>query len=459
MIENSTAKLLEWRYDPVKFIEEVFGEYPDKIQRDILTALANHPRVAVRSGHGIGKTWTAARASLWFLLTHPYAKVITTAPTAHQVKKILWSEIHSAINKMPMVLRNSLDVLDVEVYVKDVKNRRIKDWFLLGRSSDKPEYMQGFHAQNLMFILDEASGIDNNIYEAIQGSQTTNAKMLLIGNPTRPEGFFYDVFHKNNDLWKTFHVSCYDSSRVRPEWIKQMIEEWGVDSAVFKVRVLGDFPEIAENTLFPLNWVETAIHINVELTPPIKYRIGIDVAREGFDETVLTVVAYDGFNVKVVTIDSESKRDLVWTVSRAKKLFKEYNAEMIIIDDVGVGGGVTDMLKAEGYPVNPIKFGASPTNNTAKGIFYNLKAQIYYELREFFDPSRPAKIQIPDNHKLVRDLTALKQDYTSTDKLKIVKPSKSPDYADSLALAVTNVNLRGGAILPPSKYLKQKEDI
>jgi len=459
MYDDLTAKLLQWRDDPVTFVEEVFGEYPDKYQQEILRSVAKYPRVAVRSGHGIGKTWTAARSALWFLLTHPNSKIITTAPTWHQVKQILWSEIHSAVNKLPTVLRNTLDVLDMEIYVKDQNGNRIKDWFLIGRSSDKPEYMQGFHAKHLMFILDEASGIDTSIYEAIQGSQTTNAKMLLIGNPTKAEGFFYDAFHKNSDLWRTLHVSCYDSPRVKSEWIKSMEDEWGKDSAVFKVRVLGEFPELADNVLFPLSWVEKAIHNDFELEGDIEYRIGIDVAREGFDETVLTVIATDGFNVKVITIEAGAKRDLVWTVSRAKNLFKKYNAKIIAVDDVGVGGGVTDMLKAEGYPVSPIKFGASPTNNTAKGIFYNLKAQIYYELRDYFDPATPQKIKIPDHHKLVRDLTALKQDYTSSDKLKIVKPQKSPDYADSLAIAVTKVNFRGGAVLPPLKYIKKKEVI
>ncbi|MBO8180277.1 MAG: PhoH family protein [Archaeoglobus sp.] len=448
--------LAEWQRDPILFIADFFGEKPDPLQADVLRAIAKHKKVAVRSGHGVGKTWLAARAAIWFFVTHPYSKVITTAPTWQQVRKILWSEIHSALRKVPPLLRDNFEILDTEIYMKDATGNRIQEWYITGRSSDRPENMQGFHAPYLFFIIDEASGVKDEIYEAIEGSQTTEAKMLLIGNPTKPEGYFYNAFHKNRDLWATFHLSCLDSPRVSKEWIEERRKEWGIDSVLYKVRVLGEFPDVISNALIPLHWIEKATQVKLDFKPEdpdVEIRIGVDVARMGEDETVITIIGQKGNAIKVFDIISAQGKETTWTARRAKRLYEKYNAKVINVDDTGVGGGVTDLLREEGVKVNPVKFGASPTNNEAKALFLNLKAQIYYELRDYFDPSKEGIISIPDHSKLIRDLSAIKQDYTSKDKIKIIDPPKSPDYADSLALAVTRAGRRE-ILRPPSIFLR-----
>ncbi|MBO8173492.1 MAG: PhoH family protein [Bacillaceae bacterium] len=456
-----TDLLLTWQADPVQFVVDFFAEKPDPKQAEVLQALATHDQVAVRSGHGVGKTWTAARAAIWFFVTHPYSKVITTAPTWQQVKRVLWPEIHAAFRKVPPMLRANFEVLDMEIYMRGVDRTRLQDWFIVGRSADKAENMQGFHAPYLLFILDEASGIKEEIYEAIMGSQTTNAKILAIGNPTRPEGFFYDAFHKNRDLWATFHISCYDSPRVSTKWIEARKQEWGGESPLFKVRVLGEFPDAVSNALIPLHWIEKAIIPGggpdwAEFSPyekGVNVQIGVDVARMGEDETVITVVAKKEMVAKVVDVIAASKRETTWTARRVKRVYEKYGAERVLVDDTGVGGGVTDLLREEGVNVRPIKFGASPTNAEAKHLFLNLKAQIYFELRDYFDPSKDQMLIIPDHSKLIRDLSALKVDYTSRDLIKIIDPPKSPDYADSLALALAQVGGRR-VLHPPSVFVR-----
>lgn len=450
-------ELLEaWKEDPILFIADFFNETPDKKQADVLRALPHANKIAVRSGHGVGKTWLASRAAIWYFVTHPYSKVITTAPTWQQLRKILWSEIHSAMREVPDVFKANFEILDMDIYMRDANGNRLADWFITGRSSDKPDNMQGFHAPYLFYIVDEASGVKEEIYEAIEGSQTTNAKMLLIGNPIRPEGYFYNAFHKNRELWTTFHISCYDSPRVSKKWIEERKKEWGENSPVFKARVLGEFPDMVENALIPLAWVERAIQNNFEFKPAdedVKIRIGVDVARHGQDETVITVIGQKGDLVKVFEIVAAQGKDTTWTARRAKRLFDAYQADVVNVDDTGVGGGVTDLLKEEGVKANPIKFGANPTNDNAKLIFANLKAQIYYELRDYFDPAKEGAIDIPDNAKLIRDLTGLKQDYTSRDKIQIIDPPKSPDYSDSLAMAVTTAGVKK-VLKPPSIFLR-----
>lgn len=452
--------MVEWQKDPVLFIADFFGEKPDPPQEKVLRALATRDQVAVRSGHGVGKTWLAARAAIWFFVTHPYSKVITTAPTWQQVKKVLWPEIHSALRKVPAFFRNNFEVLEMEIFMRGPNGERLQDWFIVGRSSDKPENMQGFHAPYLMFIIDEASGVKDEIYEAIMGSQTTRAKVLAIGNPTRPEGFFYDAFHKNRDLWATFHISCYDSPRVSREWIEKRKREWGEDSPLFKVRVLGEFPEAVSNALIPLHWIEKAVALNnselANIDPfdeGVEVTVGVDVARMGEDETVFTVVARKGVVAKVIEIQSFARSETTQTARRAKRLYEKYNAKHVAVDDTGVGGGVTDLLKEERVRVVPVKFGANPTNDAAKKLFANLKAQIYWELRDHFDPSKESILIIPDHPKLIRDLSAMKMGYTSRDLIKIIDPPKSPDYSDSLALAVTQAAMKGTR-MPPRMFLK-----
>lgn len=459
MNEDLTTLLETWRKDPVRFTIDLFGEKPDPIQAEVMRAVAEHPQVAVKSGHGVGKTWLSARLALWYFITHPYSKVITTAPTMNQVKTILWPEIHAAVRKLPEAIKPSLELLDTTLYMRGPDGSRLKEWYIIGRASDKPENVQGFHAPYIMLIVDEASGMPREVFEAFQGAQTTNSKVLLVGNPTKAEGVFYDAFHKHRDLWKTFTISCIDSPRVSREWIEARKREWGEDSVVYRVRVLGEFPDVVSDALIPLHWIEAAAARDLPIhpgDPGVKVRVGVDVARTGEDETVITVVGLKGDAAKVLEIVAAQGKPTTWTAAKAAELADRYNAEIINVDDTGVGGGVTDILKARGYRVGRIVFGARPTSEEAKMTFANLKAQIYHELREWFDPERPGVIAIPDHSKLIRDLSGLKVDYTAVDKLKIVDPPKSPDYADSLVIAITRVSTAKGTARPPSRFRRRR---
>lgn len=253
-----------WLNDPAKFCVDVFSEQPDNLQKQIFDAIALCDRVAVRSGNGPGKTWTAARIALWFFVTRPNSLVITTAPTWTQVQNLLWKEIRGGIEKSPILKPFVyMPPRDAELFMVRPDGNYGPGWGCLGRSTDKKENMQGFHNPYLMFIVDEASGVDDTIFEAIEGTQTqegvNTSKMLLIGNPTKDSGYFFEVFHKRAANWKTFHLDSRKSPRVKKEWIKQMAEEYGEDSNFYQVHVLGNFPQYGEDTLIPLHWIEKAV--------------------------------------------------------------------------------------------------------------------------------------------------------------------------------------------------------
>jgi hypothetical protein len=236
------------RTDPVWFCRNVLGFEPWSKQREILEALRDHDRVAVRSAHGIGKTAIAARAVLWFLLAHGpnSCRVVTTAPTWEGVRDLLWAEIKVAVRNARVPFGATPNVTDL---------RLAADWFAKGLSTDVPERFQGHHADHLLLVVDEASGVDEAIYDAARGFLTgQGAKVLLIGNPTRTVGTFRRAFDPDSG-WRTIHVSAFDSpnltgedvptkvARALPtdEWIGEMRRDYGDESATYAVRVLGEF--------------------------------------------------------------------------------------------------------------------------------------------------------------------------------------------------------------------------
>jgi len=259
--EQLTQIVRSWQNNPIKFCKDCFNEEPDVMQRQMFDAIVSNNRVAVRSGNGPGKTWTAARLSVWFFVTRPLSIVVTTAPTWQQVQKLLWKEIRACISQSKLLQSCIyLPPRDAAAFMIKPDGTYSDDWMMLGRSTDRKENMQGFHAPYLMFVVDEGSGVDDDIYEAIEGTQTQKgvnvAKTLVIGNPTRAEGYFYDVFHSKSSKWTNIHLDCRLSPRVSEQWIEDRKDEYGEDSAFFQVHVLGNFPPYGDDVLIPLFWIE-----------------------------------------------------------------------------------------------------------------------------------------------------------------------------------------------------------
>ena len=191
----------EYWENPVRFVGDFFGVTPEPYQADILDAVAEFPSVAVRSGHGVGKTAIASWAAPWFLVTRPMSRVMTTAPTFQkQVRDLLWAEIHKWIRRSP--LASELNRSKVRLSIPGFD----EEWFAVGVAASSPENMEGPHADYLFYVIDEAKGVPDDIFEGIAGTQTTEAKQLLISTPGAQLGHFHRVFTKLRTTWKTFHV-------------------------------------------------------------------------------------------------------------------------------------------------------------------------------------------------------------------------------------------------------------
>ena len=248
---------------PHYFARRILNVRPWSKQKEILDALPHHHRIAVKSGNGLGKGFTAAIATLWFLHTHNPAIVLTTAPTFRQVRHILWRQIHTLHRRNPQTLGGQLLHTRWEL----AHNR-----YALGLSADHPDQFQGFHSPNLLLIVDEAEGVPDPIYDAITAITTTaNAQLLLLGNPTTNSGAFRRAFHQERHTYKTITISALDSPNltanhpiipglVTPQWVKERQQIWGIDNPLYQSRVLGQFPDQTQDTLIPLSLIEAAIY-------------------------------------------------------------------------------------------------------------------------------------------------------------------------------------------------------
>src|SRR5690625_4698337 len=242
-IEFFKKKIPIYRKEPWTFAEEVVNFIPDTWQKEVLKDIVDHTHVSVRSGQGVGKTGLEAVIALWFLSVYPFPKVIATAPTRQQLHDILWAEISKWQSQSPL-LESLLKWTKTKIYMRKHEER----WFATARTATKPENMQGFHEDNMLFIVDEASGVADNIMEAILGTLSgENNKLAMVGSPTKTSGVFYDSHNRDRHHYRTHKVSSMDSTRTSKKNIDMLLEKYGEDSDVARVRIFGDitvFPKI-----------------------------------------------------------------------------------------------------------------------------------------------------------------------------------------------------------------------
>ena len=222
------------------------------------------------------------------------------------------------------------------------------DSFAVARTSRKeqPEALQGFHSPNILFVVDEASGVPDIIFEVGQGAMSTaGAKTVMVGNPTRSSGYFFDAFNKNAERWWTKRVGCQDATTVSEDFLEDMARQYGEESNIYRVRVLGDFPEADDDVVIPLHLLESAVTRDVDAVENVMPVWGLDVARFGDDRTALC--KRQG-NVLTEPIKSWRNKDLmeicgIILTEYESTPYQERPME-ILVDSIGLGAGVVDRL-------------------------------------------------------------------------------------------------------------------
>ncbi len=447
MIEKQVLASIirETKDDPVLFATQLLKVKPTFQQVEVMEAIAKYPRVAVKAGHGVGKSALLSWTILWYLTTRPMSRIPITAPTMRQLKDILWSELNLWLNKSKF-LRDLMDFTETRLAVKGPRYK--KTWFATPVSARKPENLQGFHNKNILFAADEASGLPNENFEVIEGALTTdNAKMLLIGNPTQPDGYFYDAFNKNREEYHCITLSSLDSPLVAKEYAKGMAKRFGKDSNVYRVRVLGEFPLLGMgNNVIPSAWIERAFMNDNEIYEG-RRRIGVDVARYGDDETVMVVKK--GFVVE--EIFRHQNKDEVQTANELMRLIFIYKPDEVVVETGGIGAGVFDILNHKHLPTKLLQF--HPGSNATNTLYLNCITEAWWNLRTYFQPNNntgyPLISMKPDDETLAQ-ISSRRYIIMENGKIKLEDKAMhtkregcSPDIGDAMAIAFYDGNLKG----------------
>ena len=475
----------------MQFAGEVLGVRLWSKQEEVLEALARERRVAVKSGNGLGKDFTAAVAVLWYLYRHNPGIVLSTAPTFRQVRHVLWRQIRR-------LHRGASDLLGGTLL--DTRWELAEDRYALGLSADGADQFQGFHCENVLVVVDEAEGVDEEIYEAVEAVMTSeNPRLLLIGNPTRTDGSFHRAFHEEAGIYRTFTISALESPNVKAgrvkipglvtaEWVQERRVAWRENSDRYRSRVLGEFPRRGEDNLIAMQDIEAAVYegedeftgikgmngmegmflgdgdvsdgVGADNYSPLRddpfgmflpgespspqpspargegvhgrVVIGVDVARFGSDRTVVLMRRGD----TVVSIQAFSRIDTMATAGQVMVAVREHRPDLVNVDAIGIGAGLADRLREQGVPARGVNVAEQPRRDRT---CLNLRAEGYQSLARRF---RDRRIRIPRDAELMAELATLRYEYDSRGRLRMESKASmkkrgvgSPDKADALMLA------------------------
>lgn len=450
--------------EPIDWIRHRLGEDVWSKQIEILESVRDHRLTAVRSCHSSGKSHIAARAIGHWIDTHPIEEtfVVSTAPSAPQVKAILWRYLKSIQRKA-----------DLGGYITEGE---VPEWKINGTLvawGRKPQDLktkeeaatafQGVHAKYLLVILDEAGGIPEWLWTAVDSlvTQPTN-RVLAIGNPDDPSSHFERICRPDSP-WNKIKISAFDTPNftgervsevisenlVSQEWVNERKWVWGDDSPLYTSKVLAEFPVTTDDNLIQINWIQNAMarDFSGEAIEDLG-KWAMDIARGGRDEATL---AYWRAGMFRIIWSQRGVNDTMKLVDKAQAFCYQHPTAKGIVDADGIGGPVFDRMRQKGIPVSP--FYAGRTAFEPKKYF-NRRSEQWWKLRLLM---RDGLVDIdPADDKLQAQLGSLKwwEDSKGRINVETKKDLKergfpSPDRGDTLMMITAPMEEWMSAYLDP----------
>lgn len=463
-----------WRRDPLSWVRDRLQIFLWSKQREILQALRDHRRVAVKSCHEIGKSFIAAVAAGWWIDTAGpgEAFVVTSAPTGPQVRTILWREIgrvHSR-GKLPGRTNQTEWLLPMP----SGKEEQVA----IGRKPDEYDFsaFQGIHAREVLCIFDEACGIHGNLWEAGDSLIANDySKFLAIGNPDVPDTEFFELC-KPGSGWHVITVGAFDTPNFTGEDIpsslrdlligKTYVEEkrrkwapgwrWSDDGKhvtppttdrlkalesagpFWCSKVLGEFPPNAEEGgLIPISWVKAAQERTLDPGEPNE--LGVDVGAGG-DASV--IAHRQGSVVRIIHEDHNP--NTMETAGNVIAARRRTGAMSVKVDKIGIGAGIVDRGHELGEPFVGVNVGEAaddPEN------YVNLRAELYWGIRERFEDG---DVDLdPEDDDTAAELCSIRYKRTSRGQIQIESKDdakrrgvSSPNRAEAVMLAFSKERRR-----------------
>lgn len=444
----------------IDFVRRVLRADPTPYQERALRTLYTHRRLAVRAPHGAGKTALSAWVVWWGLFAFPNdTKVITTASVWRQLIHFTWGEIRkwSAAADWGLVnasVERGKNLLETHA--------RIGDNEAFAVASDNPAFIEGAHAAHLIYVFDEAKAIPGETFDAAEGAFSgagsdtgSRAWALAISTPGTTSGRFYDLCMRRAGYhdWQAQHITldeCIAAGRISRDWARARALQWGETSAVYRNRVLAEFDESGEDAVIPHSWIALAQQRwrdwraaydgdsdarAAHDSQPLAF--GVDPAYKGDDATAIAVLRGRVLE-RIETYRQES------TMNTAGRIAALVGQGVVAIDIIGVGAGVYDRVRELGLRAIGVNVARASDLKGRGGVeFVNLRAALWWMLREALDPEGDAPIALPPDDALADDLAAATYWYASSGKIQIeakdelrARLGRSPDKADALALAL-----------------------
>lgn len=437
--------------DPLGFVLYVFPwgkkgtrlaeeDGPDEWQIEVLDELGKAVRegqdvadalpvlLAVASGHGIGKTALISWIILWFITTRDFPQIVVTAGKKDQLTSKTWRELAKwtklAINGHWFIW--TATKLEHALY-PDMWYAHAIPW-----SKNAPENFAGTHEKHVLVLFDEASAIDDVIWEVTDGAMTTPGAMwIAFGNPTKNTGRFFDCFNRFRKMWRTFQIDSRTAKKANRRLLDMWVDIYGEDSDFVRVRVRGEFPRAGDLQFISSEDVRAAIDRTAVGQDLYGKVLGVDVARHGQDQSVLCLRQ----GKKLLKLKKLRINDTMQLAARVAEFINDERPDAVFVDATGIGWGVVDRLHQMGYTfVIGVQVGERAFRPEQ---FYNRRAELWYDMREWIKDGG----DLPDDKELETDLTSI--EYGFDGKNRYVLESKddmkergldSPDTADALAL-------------------------
>jgi len=492
-----------YRHDPVGFFRDILGVEPWSAPRkpkgqadqvDVLNAIRDADRVAWKSGRRVSKSHTAAGLALWFYCCWEYARVIMTSTTARQVDTILWRQLAmmraragrcvACVTLDPLMLKIPKPcphsaIVDGDIGMLARTGLKSEDDLfreVWGFTAKEAEAVQGLAGPRMFFICDEASGIPDAIYQAIDGNRAGGAKVLLTGNPTKTTGEFFEAFTKKAydptrpetvDGYRCLTTSSELSPNITggatidglatPGWIRERVHEWGIDSPLYRIHVLGEFATNEDGKIFSVDKIRAAEERHAEASDAGRLFLGVDpagatgtgdescfTARRGVKE----IAASDDGTGKLAVRGLDTDGHLATILRILGRLATPREIPVVVIDRSGkIGAELYGVLAAHVHeieradrrvPFELVGVRASDKAQRQPMTYDTVRDELAASLEQAFRDGAA----IIEDPKLSAELHVLEWKQGANGRLKVTpkdeikrKLGRSPDRYDSHALA------------------------
>lgn len=424
---NDAQAVLEFVDRPADYVRCILRAEPDKWQEDALNAIVTSPRIAVASGHGVGKTALTSWLVHWFMSTRPHPQVVVTANTKNQLDSKTWREL--AKWNQRAANGHWFTHTATRFFLKEAPDT----WFAsaIPWTENNSEAFAGTHEDHVLNLFDEASSIPDVIWDVVEGSMTTEyAKWAAFGNPTRNTGRFRECWGRFRHRWYTMQVDSRTAKQASPEQIAAWIEDYGIESDFVRVRVLGEFPSQSANQFISGADVEACVRFKAQGYEALPKILAADIARFGDDQSVIA----KRHGRKVHPLMSWRGMDLMKTADKIAEEIDSYEPDAVVIDETGLGSGVVDRLRQLRYEVFGFNGGETAKD---KDTYRNRRVEVWGLMRD----AMRERVELPDDQELKADLLAPEYGFTPTQQIWLEKKEDmkkrglaSPDKGDAVAM-------------------------